>query len=154
MDCAARAHRSILSQQHTTPSTDSRAFHSTQTSFPNYPIDWIRVTIYGDQQMMPLGQLPAIRRNPRLARNSKRKECRGPKTYTSKQKSKQHNLFRKNIEEYFDHKAQYVFSSPTILHKTKTNASFIFATMDPHSRKERQTHRSMMHLPWPQHFHC
>ena len=74
--------------------------------------------------------------------------------FTSKQKSKQQNLFRKNIEEYFDHKAQYVFSLPAIPHKTKTNASFIFATMDPHSRKERQTRRSTMHLPWPQHFHC
>jgi len=63
--------------------------------FPNYPIDWINVTIYGDQQMMPLGQLPAIRRSPRSARSSKRKECRGPKTFTSKQKSKQQNLSQK-----------------------------------------------------------
>ena len=29
--------------------------------------------------------------------------------FTSEQKSKQQNLFRKNIEEYSDHKAQYVF---------------------------------------------
>ena len=64
-------------------------FHPTQTFFPNYPIDWIRVTIYDDHRMMPLGQLPAIRRSPRSARSSKRKECRGPKTITSKQKSKQ-----------------------------------------------------------------
>ena len=100
---------------------------------------------------MPLGQLPAIHHSPQSARSSKRKECRGPKTFTSKQKSKQQNLFRKNIEEHFDHKAQYIFSSPAILHKTKTNASFIFATMDPHSRKERQIHPSTMHLPRHQH---
>ena len=85
---AARTHRFILSQQHTTPSADSCAFHSTQTSFPNYPIDRIHVTIYGDQRMMPLGQLPAIHRSLRSAHSSKRKECRGPKMFMSKQISK------------------------------------------------------------------
>ena len=58
----------------------------------------------------------------------------------------------KNIEQYFDHQAQYVFSSPTAPHKkAKTNTSFTFATMDPHWKKERQIHRSTTHPPWPRH---
>jgi len=94
-NCSTRTHQ-FPSSHNTQPFLPIRMlFHPTQTFFPNYPIDWIRVTIYDDQRMMPLGQLPAIRRSPQSARSSKRKECRGPKTFTSKQKSKQQNLSQK-----------------------------------------------------------
>lgn len=44
--------------------------------------------------------------------------------------------------------------SPAILHKMKTNTNLlIFAMADPHSRKERQIHQSMMPLPWLRRFH-
>ena len=64
--CSTRTPISVVTQ-HTTLSTSSHIFHPTQTFFPNYPINWIRVTIYGDQRMMPLGQLPAIAAHDQLA---------------------------------------------------------------------------------------